>query len=87
MKAKAAIFGVLRGWRRGARVVTAVAAIAAGAGIAYASGPEPPLRIPMEAMGYRNIPTQFMLSGGTLLTVDFVDRDHLLVTFAIHRLL
>ena len=87
MKAKAAIFGVFAGCGRGARVVAAVAALAVGAGVAQASGPEQPLRIPLDSIGYHGIPSAYMLSGGTLLTVHFVDLDHLLVTFMVHRLM
>ena len=36
----------------------------------------------MEPMGFQPLASHFMLDGGTGLTVDFVDNDHLLVTFS-----
>jgi len=41
----------------------------------------PPLRIPMEPMGFQPLGGKYLLTGATGLTVDFVDNDHLLVTF------
>ncbi len=87
MKAKAAIFGILRGCGRGAREVAAVVAIAGWAGTALATSPEQPLRIPLDSLGYHTIQPAFLLSGGSLLTVHFADHDHLLVTFSVHRLM
>jgi hypothetical protein len=87
MKSGVAIVGFLAGCGRGARVTAAVAALAVGAGAALASGPEPPLRIPLDSIGYHGIPSAYLLAGGTLLTVHFVDHDHLLVTFLVHRLM
>jgi hypothetical protein len=46
-----------------------------------------PLRIPLEAMGYQPALPDFLLAGDSVLTVDFVDNDHLLITFGVRRLM
>jgi hypothetical protein len=86
MKARAAIFGVFAGCGRGARAVAAGALLWGGV-VAGASGPEPPLHISLEAIGYHGVPSVYLLGGSSMLTVNFVDRDHLLVTFSIKRLM
>lgn len=43
--------------------------------------PDQPIRIPLEPMGFQPVHEDFLLAGATGLTVDFVDNDHLLVTF------
>jgi hypothetical protein len=53
----------------------------------FARGPEPPLRIPLENIGFQPLSTQFLLNGSSMLTVHFVDDKHLLVTFVVHRLI
>jgi hypothetical protein len=50
-------------------------------------GPGAPLRIPLSTLGYQALQQEFMLSGSSMLTVHFVDQDHLLVTFAVRRLM
>jgi len=57
------------------------------AGTAMARDPEPPLRIPLEPMGYQAMVQEFLLAGSSMLTVDFADKDHLLITFAVRRLM
>jgi hypothetical protein len=52
-----------------------------------AKGPEPPLRIPLEPLGFQPITTQFLLAGSSLFTVHYVDDRHLLLTFTVRRLL
>ena len=52
-----------------------------------ARGPEPPLRIPLEPLGFLPPPPPFLLAGSSLFTVHYVDDRHLLVTFAVRRLL
>ncbi len=54
---------------------------------AFARGPVPALRIPLEPLGYTNISTRYLLEGATMMTVDYVDKDHLLVTFGISKLM
>jgi hypothetical protein len=57
------------------------------AGTAMARDPEAPVRIPLEPLGYQTINPEFLLAGDSELTVDFVDSDHLLVTFGVRRLM
>jgi hypothetical protein len=52
-----------------------------------ARGPEPPLRIPLEPLGFQSLSSQFLLAGSSLFTVHYVDDSHLLLTFSVHRLL
>jgi len=49
--------------------------------------PEPPLRIPLEPLGFQPQLTQFLLAGSSLFTVHYVDDSHLLLTFTVRRLL
>jgi hypothetical protein len=46
-----------------------------------------PVQIPLSSMGYQPPAQDFMLAGSSMLTVDFVDADHLLVTFGVRRLM
>jgi hypothetical protein len=52
-----------------------------------ARDPEALLRIPLEPLGYQPALPDFLLAGDSVLTVDFVDKDHLLVTFGVRRLM
>jgi hypothetical protein len=52
----------------------------------HAKGPEPPLRVPLEPLGYQPQNTGAMAIGA-MSTVEFLDEQHLLVTFAVHRLM
>ncbi len=52
-----------------------------------ARGPEPPLRIPLESLGFQPQSTQFMLAGSSMLTLHYVDDQHLLLTFSARHLL
>jgi hypothetical protein len=70
-----AVWGTLAVW----------AALAGGTTMARAA--DAPLRIPLEPMGYQATLPDFLLRGDSALTVDFVDRDHLLITFAVRRLM
>ncbi len=53
----------------------------------FAAKPEPPLRIPLENLGFQPLSTQFLLKGSSMLTLHYVDEKHLLVTFVVHRLI
>jgi hypothetical protein len=53
----------------------------------FAKGPEPPLRIPLEPLGFQPLSPQFLLAGSSLFTVHYVDDSHLLLTFTVRRLL
>jgi hypothetical protein len=77
------------GWRRrcvAATVLLASMVLPASAAAAHdpAAGP---LRIPLEPMGYQTLSQEFLLAGSSMLTVDFVDKDHLLITFGVRRLM
>jgi hypothetical protein len=52
-----------------------------------ARGPDPPLRIPLEPLGFQPLSSQFLLAGSSLFTVHYVDDQHLLLTFTVRRLL
>jgi hypothetical protein len=44
-------------------------------------------RIPLEPLGFQLPQTQFLLAGSTMMTVDFIDDRHLLLTYSAKRLL
>ena len=73
------------------RVAGAIAILTAwatlSAGVAMARDAEGPLRIPLEPMGYTMPAPEFLLSGSSMMTVHFVDKDHLLITFGVRRLM
>ena len=52
-----------------------------------ARGPEPSLRIPLENLGFQPQSTQFLLAGSSMLTLHYVDDQHLLLTFSARHLL
>jgi hypothetical protein len=54
---------------------------------AQAKGPDPAERIPLDPLGFQAPQTQFMLAGSSMMTVDFVDPSHLLLTYNAKRLL
>jgi hypothetical protein len=54
---------------------------------AIGRGPQPAITIPLQPFGYDTLPTQFMLAGSSMLTVHFVDEQHLLLTYNTKRLL
>ena len=57
------------------------------AGAAQARGGEPVARIPLGPMGYQTMVPEFLLAGSSMLRVDFVDADHLLITFGVRQLM
>ena len=67
------------------------AVLAAGAmlapGVALARDPEQVAHIALAPMGYQEQLPQFLLGGSTMLTVHFVDADHLLITFGLRQLM
>ena len=70
------------------RVVAMLAAWAMlAAGAAWARDAEPVMRIPLRPMGYQTMLPEFLLGGSSMLTVHFVDADHLLVTFGLRGLM
>jgi hypothetical protein len=54
---------------------------------AFARGPEQPLRIPLENVGFQPLSPEFLLNGSSMLTLHYVDNKHLLLTFVAHRLI
>lgn len=82
-------------WVAGARSIAIRLGLAVGlamlaaypAGAAIGRDPEPAMRIPLSQMGYQTLSSDFLLSGSSMLTVDFIDKEHLLVTFQVRRLM
>jgi hypothetical protein len=52
-----------------------------------AKGPSPERTISLESLGFQTIAPRYLLSGGTMITIDYVDNQHLLVTFGVPRLM
>jgi hypothetical protein len=48
---------------------------------------DPPLRIPLQPLGFQSISASYLLSGASMVTVHYADSRHLLVTFGISRLM
>jgi len=48
---------------------------------------DPALRIDLGAIGYEPVQSRYLLAGGTMFTVNFVDDQHLLVTWSARGLL
>jgi hypothetical protein len=71
--------------KRVAAMLAAWAMLAAG--VAHARDPEPVARIPLGPMGYQTLLPEFLLAGNSMLTVHFVDPDHLLITFGLRQLM
>jgi hypothetical protein len=53
----------------------------------WAKGPEPKKSIPLAPLGFQTPLPQFMLAGSSMLTVDYVDSQHILLTYSAKRLL
>jgi hypothetical protein len=53
----------------------------------FARGPGPSASIPLETLGFQSTPNQFMLAGSSMLTLDYVDSRHILLTYHVKRLL
>jgi hypothetical protein len=52
-----------------------------------ARNPEPSLRIPLEKLGFQPQSSQFLLAGSSMLTLHYVDQEHLLLTFGARHLM
>lgn len=74
-------------WSAVGLLVLALAAIRAAHGAGIGHGPEPIARIELESMGYEGLQSEYLVSGSPMLTVDFVDDKHLLLTFEVRRLM
>jgi hypothetical protein len=57
------------------------------AGVAQARGAELVARIPLGPLGYQTMVPEFLLAGSSMLTVNFVDAEHLLITFGVRGLM
>lgn len=57
------------------------------AGPVFARAPEPAFRIPLDSLGFQHQTEQFLLAGSSMLTLHYVDHQHLLLTFVVHRLM
>ncbi len=53
----------------------------------FARGPEAPVRIPLQNVGFQPVSNEFLLNGSSMFTVHYVDDKHLLLTFGVHRLI
>lgn len=67
------------------RILAALLALTAAA--FAARGPEPDISIPLNTLSFQNPTQDFMLAGSSMLTLSFVDNQHLLLTFEDHSLL
>jgi hypothetical protein len=76
-----------RGWWRLAAVIALLMAWTGVAAAAVGTHDAPALRIPLDPMGYQPPVADLLAAGSPMLTVDFVDNDHLLVTFGVRRLM
>jgi hypothetical protein len=57
------------------------------AGVARARDTEQVARIPLGPLGYQTMVPEFLLAGSSMLTVHFVDANHLLITFGLRQLM
>ena len=60
----------------------AFAAVVAGPAFAGTKQPAPESRLLLEDLGFPGISQSFLASGGSMLSVNFVDSDHLLFTYS-----
>ncbi len=80
--------GLARGCRRWGALALMVAAFSAMPVVAAAPGAAAgPLRVALGPLGFQSLYPEFLLAGSSMLSVDFVDKDHLLVTFNMRRLM
>lgn len=54
---------------------------------ALARGPDPARRIALDSLGFQPLSPQFLQTGSSMLTLHYVDQQHLLLTFAVRRLM
>lgn len=57
------------------------------AGPVFARGPGPSVRISLDSLDFQPQSPQFLLAGNSMLTLHYVDNNHLLFTFGVHRLM
>jgi hypothetical protein len=63
------------------------AVVGLSVGVAEAKEPDPVATVRLEPLGFQSLQQEFLVAGSSMLTVDFVDKDHLLVTFTLRRLM
>jgi hypothetical protein len=54
---------------------------------AYARGPQPAITIPLDPLGFQPLSQRNLLGGSSMVTLDYVDDTHLLLTFNARRLI
>ena len=54
---------------------------------AFARGPQPAIAIPLDPLGFQPLSQHNLLGGSSMLTLDYVDDTHLLLTFNARRLI
>lgn len=59
-----------------------IVAVAAGSGFAGTKQPAPESRLLLEGLGFPGVSQNFLAGGGSMLSVNFVDNDHLLFTYS-----
>ena len=52
-----------------------------------ARGPQPLVTIPLDSLGFQALPQRNLLGGSSMITLDYVDSTHLLVTFHARKLI
>jgi|GEM_PF-633019 len=78
---------LIAGSRRSGNSFLTLVLFAASVVPAFARDPQPLFRFPLEPLGYQPIANRYLLEGATMLTLDYVDDRHLLVTFGISKLM
>lgn len=53
----------------------------------FARNPQPALRIPLESLGFQTLTSEFLQAGSSMLSLDFIDDQHILLTFNARTLL
>lgn len=69
------------------RTVVTLLLLALASPLSYAATRPPDTRVSLESLGYVPFSTPVLTSGASILTLNYVDNHHLLVTFSIRRLL
>jgi hypothetical protein len=72
-------------WTPGVVLVCGLVMLQAGA-MRGEKKPVPWVRFPLEALGFPGVSNTFLGSGSSVLTVNFVDSSHLLVTYGLRKL-
>ena len=53
----------------------------------FARGPQPAVTIPLDPLGYQPLSLRYLLDGSSMITLDYVDDTHLLLTYNARRLI